>query len=172
MNFEDIKKLVCFNMDTLEIRESFPPLIKEILMHCWKYDVERRPTFNNLLTAFEKIKADNSLLEQKSLVEIDESFALKEPERENSQTMWLSKFFHEMTSYVTRNTQSYYCKKLCLIVGILLSMIGVIIFVAFLGQSVYSNNEERFARNTSCKLFHQFRPCPDNQGPPVISYNN
>ena len=160
MNFEDIKKLVCFNMDTLEIRESFPPLIKEILMHCWKYDAERRPTFNNLLTAFEKIKADNSLLEQKSLVEIDECFALKEPERENSQsqTMWIGKFFHEMTPYVTRNTQSYDCKKLCLIVGILLSMIGVIIFVAFLGQSVYSNNEEGFARNTSSKFFHQFLP--------------
>ena len=76
-------------MDTLEIRESFPPLIKEILMHCWKYDAERRPTFNNLLTAFEKIKADNSLLEQKSLVEIDECFALKEGEREHSQTMWI-----------------------------------------------------------------------------------
>ena len=76
-------------MDTLEIRESFPPLIKEILMHCWKYDAERRPTFNNLLTAFEKVKADNTLLEQKSLVEIDECFALKEGEREHSQTMWI-----------------------------------------------------------------------------------
>ena len=154
-------------MSTLEIPETFPPLIKEILMHCWIYDAERRPTFDNLLTAFEKVKAENSLLEQKLLVEIDECFALEEPEREHSQTICLSKFFHEMTSYDTRNIQSYYWKKLCLIVGILLSMIGVIIFVAFLGQSVYSNNEERFARNTSCKLFHQFRPCPDNQGPPV-----
>ena len=87
MNFDDIKRHVCFNMDTLEIRESFPPLIKEILMHCWKYDAESRPTFNNLLTAFEKVKADNSLLKQKSLVEIDECFALKEQEREHSQTM-------------------------------------------------------------------------------------
>ena len=83
MNFEDIKEHVCFNMSTLEILETFPPLIKEILMHCWIYDAERRPTFDNLLTAFEKVKAENSLLEQKSLVEIDESFALKKPEREH-----------------------------------------------------------------------------------------
>ena len=88
MNFQDIKRLVCFDMGTLEIREGFPPLIKEILIHCWKYDVERRPTFDNLLTVLEKVKADNSLLEQKSLVEIDECFALKEREREHSQTMW------------------------------------------------------------------------------------
>ena len=84
MNFDDIKRHVCFNMDTLEIQEDFPPLIKEILMHCWIYDAERRPTFNNLLTVFEKVKAENSLLEQKSLVELDECFALKEPEREHS----------------------------------------------------------------------------------------
>ena len=88
MNFEDIKRHVCFNMSTLEIPETFPPLIKEILMHCWIYDAERRPTFDNLLTAFEKVKAENSLLEQKSLIEIDECFALKKPEREHSQTMW------------------------------------------------------------------------------------
>ena len=84
MNFEDIKRHVCFNMDTLEIRENFPPLIKEILMHCWMYDHERRPTFNNLLTVFEKVKAENSFLEQKYLDELDECFAVKEPEREHS----------------------------------------------------------------------------------------
>ena len=84
MHFEDIKRHVCLNMDTLEIRENFCPLIKEILMHCWSYDAERRPSFNNLLTVFEKVKAENSLLEQKCLVEIDNSFAFEEPEREHS----------------------------------------------------------------------------------------
>ena len=62
--------------------------------------------------------------------------------------MPLSLFFHEMTSYDTRNTQSYYFKKLYLTVGMIISMIAIIIFVAFLGQPVYSNNEEGFARNT------------------------
>ena len=94
-------------MNTLEIPESFPPLIKEILMHCWKYDVALRPTFNNLLTIFDKIKADNSLLEQKSLDEIDECFALEKPEREHSQTVLI--FLTKLVERLTAVTCSFPC---------------------------------------------------------------
>ena len=61
----------------------------------------------------------------------------------------------EMTTYDNKTTQSYYFKKLCLIVGIIISIIVVFIFMGFLGQSVYSNNEKAFARNPACKFFHQ-----------------
>ena len=67
--------------------------------------------------------------------------------------MPLRSFFYETTSQDNKITQSYSFKKLCLIVGMIISMICIFIFVAFIGNSVYSYDEEAFVRNTPCKFF-------------------
>ena len=66
-----------------------------------------------------------------------------------------SQFFHEVTSLDTKITKSYHFQKLDLSVGMIISIICIFAFVAFLGHSAYSNDEEAFVRNTPCKIFHQ-----------------
>ena len=121
MSFDDIKTHVCTNRDTLQVPENCPPLIRDLLqMHCWRYDAEERPTFDSLLTVFEKLKSDNSLLENISIMETFEGFApLTKP---------------NLPSIQTRN---YW---LCFAIGIISSM--VILVVGFVGLFTYSNHEQ------------------------------
>ena len=62
--------------------------------------------------------------------------------------------FDEVTSKDNKITQSYSFKKLCLTVGIIISIICIFIFVAYIGNSVYSYDEEAFVRNTPCKYLY------------------
>ena len=50
-------------------------------------------------------------------------------------------------------TINYSFKKLCLTVGMIISIICIFIFVAFIGNSVYSYDEDTFVRNSPCKLY-------------------
>ena len=50
-------------------------------------------------------------------------------------------------------TKSNFFKKLCLTVGMIISIICIFIFVAFIGNSVYSYDEDTFVRNSPSKLY-------------------
>ena len=67
MNIREVVKIICKNRGILEIPEDCPPIMKDIMLQCLKYEAERRPSFDNLQLVFDKLANDNSLLQEESI---------------------------------------------------------------------------------------------------------
>ena len=67
MHAREVVSLVCKHRGILDIPENCPPIMKDIFLRCWNYEVEKRPRFDNLQLVFEKLTEDYTLLDENSL---------------------------------------------------------------------------------------------------------
>ena len=66
MSCQEAANFVCFKQGCLEIPKDCPRILYNVLLSCWKYNVESRPNFDTLCSIFEQLSADKSLLEGNS----------------------------------------------------------------------------------------------------------